>query len=327
MSQQPNLRDTEIGLRAIGGLDVRRDVDLRSLTRFGIGGPADILADTDQPEAFAAAVRLCRDHRAPYYVLGSGTNVIVSDAGFRGVVLRFTARSIARAGTRLESDAGASLEALVDTAIEASLKGLETLARIPGSVGAAVYGNAGAYGHSICESVEWVRFFDGETVRQVDNEGCEFEYRGSAFKRNKEWMIFRCGLALDPADEKELRKIADEITAVRDEKFPPSMRCAGSIFKNLHVKDLPPEVVSEVPERAIREGKVASAFFLDRVGAKGMRRGGIVIADYHANLIYNEGDGTAAELRSLIAELKRKIAERYGFEVEEEVQYVGDFSS
>jgi UDP-N-acetylmuramate dehydrogenase len=139
-------------------------------------------------------------------------------------------------------------------------------------------------------------------------------------------MIFRCGLALDPADEKELRKIADEITAVRDEKFPPSMRCAGSIFKNLHVKDLPPEVVSEVPERAIREGKVASAFFLDRVGAKGMRRGGIVIADYHANLIYNEGDGTAAELRSLIAELKRKIVERYGFEVEEEVQYVGDFS-
>jgi UDP-N-acetylmuramate dehydrogenase len=92
------------------------------------------------------------------------------------------------------------------------------------------------------------------------------------------------------------------------------------------VKDLPPEVVSEVPERAIREGKVASAFFLDRVGAKGMRRGGIVIADYHANLIYNEGDGTAAELRSLIAELKRKIVERYGFEVEEEVQYVGDFS-
>lgn len=326
MSQQPNLREAELGLRAIEGLVVQRDVDLSGLTRFGIGGPADILADTDQPQAFAAAVRLCREHRAPYYVLGNGTNVIVSDAGFRGVILRFTARSIERDGARLESDAGASLEALVDTAVEASLKGLETLARIPGSVGAAVYGNAGAYGHSISESVEWVRFFDGETVRQVDNAGCEFEYRGSVFKRNKGWMIFRCGLALDPASGQELRKIADDITAVRDEKFPPSMRCAGSIFKNLHVKDLPPEVVSEVPEHAIREGKVASAFFLDRVGAKGMRRGGIVIADYHANLIYNEGAGTAADLRSLISELKTKIAERYGFEVEEEVQYVGDFS-
>lgn len=325
MSERLNLRETELALLEIEGLHVQRDVELASLTRFGIGGPADLLAKTDQPDAFAAAVRLCRNHGSPCYVLGGGTNVIVSDAGFRGVVLRFTAKSIEHFGSRLESDAGASLEALVDSAVEASLKGLETLARIPGSVGAAVYGNAGAYGHSISESVTWVRFFDGENVRQVDNAGCEFEYRGSVFKRNKEWTIFRCGLALDSADRTELRKIADEITAVRDEKFPPSMRCAGSIFKNLYVKDLPPDAASQITERAIREGKVASAYFLDQVGAKGMRCGGIAIADYHANLIYNEGGGTAAELRSLIVELKQRIAERYGFEVEEEVQYVGDF--
>lgn len=325
-NKKDNVRKTEDALRAIEGLDVRRDVELHGLTRFGIGGPADILSETNQPEAFAEAVRLCRNRRSPYYILGSGTNVIVSDAGFRGVVLRFTARSIERTRDGLESDAGASLEALVDSAIDAGLKGLETLARIPGSVGAAVYGNAGAYGHSISESVTWVRFFDGEEVRQVDGAGCEFEYRGSVFKRNKEWTIFRCGLALDSADRPELRKIADEITAVRDEKFPPSMRCAGSIFKNLYVKDLPPDAASQVPERAVREGKVASAYFLDQVGAKGTRRGGIAIADYHANLIYNDGGGTAAELRSLIVELKQRIAERYGFEVEEEVQYVGDFS-
>ena len=324
MSEQDGPREIESALRKVEGLSVRRDVELGNLTRFGIGGPADVLAETDQPEAFAAAVKLCRRCGVPLYILGDGTNVIVSDAGYRGVVLRFTAVSIEQEGEQLVSDAGAALEALVDAAIEASLKGLETLARIPGSVGAAVYGNAGAYGHSIRESVAWVRFFDGEQVREIDNAGCEFVYRGSVFKRNKAWMIFRCGLVLQRAERDELRKRADEITAIRDEKFPPSMRCAGSIFKNLYLKDLPAGVAAQIPERAVREGKVATAYFLDQVGARGMRRGGITIADYHANLIYNDGGGTALELRSLIDELKQRIADRYGFAVEEEVQYVGD---
>ena len=315
----------ESSLARIENLSVRRDVELRDYTRFGIGGPADFFAETADPEALAEAVCTCRELKAPCYVLGDGTNVIVSDAGYRGVVLRFTAKAIERDGSRIISDAGALLESLVKTAVDAGLKGIETLARIPGSVGAAVYGNAGAYGHSIQERIEWVRFFDGEQVREVDNEGCAFEYRGSAFKRNKDWMIFRCGLLLETADRDELRKRADEITAIRDEKFPPAMRCAGSIFKNLYVKDLPPSAAGEVPERAVREGKVASAYFLDQVGAKGMKRGGIAIADYHANLIYNTGGGTAAELRSLIDELKQRIFDRYGFTVEEEVQYVGDF--
>jgi UDP-N-acetylmuramate dehydrogenase len=103
------------------------------------------------------------------------------------------------------------------------------------------------------------------------------------------------------------------------------MRCAGSIFKNLHVKNLPAEAAAEVPPEAIRDGKVASAYFLERVGAKGIRRGGIEIASYHANLIYNTGDGTADDLRGLIVELKNRVRERFGFEVEEEVQYVGEF--
>ena len=103
------------------------------------------------------------------------------------------------------------------------------------------------------------------------------------------------------------------------------MRCAGSIFKNLHLADLPPNTAAEVPDRVVREGKVASAHFLEQVGAKGMRYGGIRIADYHANLIYNQGDGTSKELRELIADLKTRIKKRFGVDVQEEVQYVGKF--
>jgi UDP-N-acetylmuramate dehydrogenase len=101
------------------------------------------------------------------------------------------------------------------------------------------------------------------------------------------------------------------------------MRCAGSIFKNLILADLPDTVQRQVPERVVREGKVPSAYFLDQVGAKGMEKGGIRVADYHANLIYNAGQGTSRELCELIEELKLRVQERFGLTLEEEVQYVG----
>jgi UDP-N-acetylmuramate dehydrogenase len=314
-------------LRAVNGLDIHQRVELRRYTRFGIGGVADLLAQTADPEAFARVVGICQSHGYPVYVMGDGSNVIVSDAGFRGLILRFVARGLSHNGSKVTADAGAPLQSLVDYAIDAGLQGLETLAGIPGSVGAAVYGNAGAYGHSISERVEWVQLFDGGAVRKFSNAECEFDYRESAFKRHKSWVIFRAGLALEPRDTAELRKTAAEIMAVRDKKFPPTMRCAGSIFKNLHLKNLPPAVAAAVPQQVVRDGKVASAYFLEQVGAKGMRRGGIEIASYHANLIYNTGDGTAAELRAMILELKKRVRDKYGFEVEEEVQYVGEFET
>jgi UDP-N-acetylmuramate dehydrogenase len=309
----------------IDGLKVQENVELRRRTRFGIGGVADLYAETADPEAFAQAVGICRSRGYRFYVMGDGSNVIVSDDGFRGLILRFVARSLSRDGLTVWADAGASLQSLVDFAGEAGLRGLETLAGIPGSVGAAVYGNAGAYGHSISERVTWVQFFDGEKVRRFVSAQCEFDYRESIFKRNKSWVIFRAALECEAASAATLRKTAREIMAVRDKKFPPTMRCAGSIFKNLHLANLPPKVAAAVPKEVVREGKVASAYFLEQVGAKGMRRGGIEIASYHANLIYNTGTGTAADLRALILELKRRVREKYGFEVEEEVQYVGEF--
>ena len=314
-------------LRAVNGLEVRECVELRRYTRFGIGGVADLFAETADPEAFARAVGICRSRGCPLYVMGDGSNVIVSDDGFRGLILRFAARGLSREGSNVIADAGAALQSLVDYAIDAGMRGLETLAGIPGSVGAAIYGNAGAYGHSISERVEWVQLFDGGGVRKFGNAECEFDYRESVFKRHKSWVIFGAGLALEPDDAADLRKTASEIMAVRDKKFPPTMRCAGSIFKNLHLKNLPPAVAAAVPAQVVREGKVASAYFLEQVGAKGMRRGGIEIASYHANLIYNTGEGTAADLRAMIFELKKRVREKYGFDVEEEVQYVGEFET
>jgi UDP-N-acetylmuramate dehydrogenase len=168
-----------------------------------------------------------------------------------------------------------------------------------------------------------VRFFDGADVRVFDNEDCEFHYRESIFKKHKEWIIFSTELRLQPADAAELQKISQDILRVRNEKFPVTMKCAGSIFKNLLVRELPPAVAAEVPATSVREGKVPAAWFLEQVGAKGMQRGDIHVATYHANLIYNAGRGSAADLVAVIRELKDRVRARFGIEIEEEVQYVG----
>jgi UDP-N-acetylmuramate dehydrogenase len=200
---------------------------------------------------------------------------------------------------------------------------LETLAGIPGSAGAAVYGNAGAYGHSISERITGVCFHDGCEVREFGHAACEFQYRESVFKRHKDWIVFSADLLLEPADPAALRQTAAEIVRVRNEKFPVTMKCAGSVFKNLIVKDLPADAAAQIPAGVAREGKVPAAWFLEQVGAKGVVRGDIHVASYHANLIYNAGAGTAADLCALIRELKARVYARFGIELEEEVQYVG----
>jgi UDP-N-acetylmuramate dehydrogenase len=310
-------------LDEIAGLRVRRQVPLAEYTRFGIGGPADVLAETSREQAFIEAVRVLRAAGTPFVVIGDGTNLIVSDAGFRGAVVRYTADEMEADGAVVRAAAGATLDGLVNFAVSRGLAGLETLAGIPGWLGGAVYGNAGAYGHAIGERVRAVRFFDGVNARTIDNAGCGFTYRESVFKRRGDWVVLSAEFTLTPADGAALEQTAADIVRTRNEKFPPTMKCAGSIFKNLLLAELPPEVAARVPPSKVREGKVPAAFFLEQAGAKGRSRGDIRVADYHANLIYNHGAGTAADLTALIAELKQRVSERFGLELEEEVQYIG----
>lgn len=304
---------------------VARNVPLAPLTRFGVGGPADFLFETSSEDEFVAVLRDVRASGQAFAVLGGGTNVIVSDAGFRGWILRFTGAKIYSHGLHVTAEAGAELAALVEYTVARGLKGLETLAGVPGWVGAAIYGNAGAYGHSVSERVDRVRLFDGSDVREIGNAECEFRYRDSIFKRHREWVILAATFSMIPGDVSDLRRTVNEILDIRNRKFPPTMKCAGSIFKNLLAGDLPAEVLARTPPQVIREGKIPAAYFLEQVGAKGLTCGRMRVADYHANLIYNAGGGTATELRQLIMKLKERVRERFGIELEEEVQYLGEF--
>jgi UDP-N-acetylmuramate dehydrogenase len=310
-------------LANLSNVTISQGAMLSRYTRFGIGGPAEVYFETSGERSFMAALDIVRSSGAKYVVIGGGTNLIVADAGFPGVVLRFTASGIESEGVRITVAAGAELQALVDYCIGVGLRGLETMTGIPGSVGAAIYGNAGAYGHSINERITQVRFFDGSIIRRLNNTECEFHYRESIFKRHKDWIVFSGELSMDVGSSTDLRQTADDIFKIRLEKYPATMRCAGSIFKNLILSELAPAVQKQVPERVVREGKVTSAYFLEQVGAKGIENGDIRVADYHANLIYNAGHGTARQICEVINDLKSRVERQFGLTLEEEVQYVG----
>src|SRR5882672_1511137 len=241
---------------------------LSRYTRFGIGGPAEVYFETADEKSFMEALNIARSSGSDYVVIGGGTNLIVADAGFPGVVLRFTASGIGSEGVRVNVAGGAELQALVDHCVRVGLRGLETMTGIPGSVGAAVYGNAGAYGHSINERIRQARFFDGSSIRLFGNAECEFHYRESIFKRHKDWIVFSVELDMDVASSAELRQTADDIFKIRLEKYPATMRWAGSIFKNLSLAEWTRAVQKQGREGVIREGKVPSGYFLGEVGAK-----------------------------------------------------------
>ena len=259
-------------LAAIPGLALLKNAPLDRYTRFAVGGPARILADAATEAALAETIRIIQETGEPYAVIGGGTNLVVSDDGFPGIVLRYTNAALEIGPGVVTVGAGAMLQDLVDATIAAGLRGLETMTGIPGWVGGAVYGNAGAYGHSLDERVASVRYFDGAQTREIDRAACEFHYRESIFKRRKDWIVLSVALRLDPADPSELHATADGILKIRNQKYPPSLRCAGSIFKNLMRDRLPASVQAGIPPHVVREGKVPSAFFLEQAGAKGLVR-------------------------------------------------------
>lgn len=310
-------------LSQVDGLRVLPGAELRHHTRFRLGGPCWVLADASTSEAFEEAYKIFVSSKLRWTSIGAGTNLIVSDDGYPGTILRYSAAEIAANANIVTVAAGAELNALIDFANDRGLAGMESMAGIPGWVGAAIYGNAGAYGQSIHQRVESVQFFDGETAREWTNEECGFRYRHSRFKDHKAYQLLSAKLRFEPGDREAQQERSKQIRAIRDAKFPPAMACAGSIFKNFQLKELPERARAAVPANKIIEGKVPAGWFLEEVGAKGLHVGGIRVADYHANLLYNTGTGSTADLLNLVAELKSRVRSQFDLCIEEEVQYLG----
>jgi UDP-N-acetylmuramate dehydrogenase len=288
-------------------LEFRENVPLAPYVSFRVGGPARWFCAPASPEEFAAAMAFARARGLPRFILGNGSNLVISDTGFPGLVV-YTGNfgGIRWDGPRATAQCGASLWDLVRQSVERGFSGMENLAGIPGTLGGGTWINAGAFDQELKDTIAEVVSLDaaGETVRR-DNAACAFGYRRSAFCGLDEWIL-ETTLELRPGgDAAALRAQMDAIVRRREEKQPLHLPNAGSMFKR------PP-------------GHYAGAL-IEAAGLKGFRMGNAGISDKHANFTVNLGDATAQQIWDLTSEVIARVRAHSGITLEREPIFVGDF--
>lgn len=290
-------------------------------TTFQVAGRAEHIWEAKNPAELVKAVKKARNLGLDYRVIAGGSNVVFDDGLFRGLIIRINGGQLKIKGNLAVCDSGVPLSRLVSRTCARGLAGLETLAGIPGSVGGGIVGNAGAYGHTISDPLQSVEVFDGMRFFLLSKKECHFAYRESIFK-NKEWFLLRTHFSFKLGRKEELRKTARDIIKLRLKKYQPGLRCPGSFFKNILVKDLSRVTLGRLDKAKIIDGKVPAGYLLESVGARGMHVGGIRVADYHGNLLVNDGKGTFKDVKSLAGRLKSRVRKKFGIELKEEVRYM-----
>ena len=287
---------------------LERDYPLARLTTIRTGGPADFFTRPDSPERLAELLAWAEGEGAEVGVVGSGSNLLISDEGLRGLVLKLDGALSAteREGDRLVCGGGARLPQASARAAREGLSGLEFGVNIPGTVGGAVKMNANAYGGDLSRVLEWVEVATpaGTDTRRPDELG--FAYRRSNLGPHE--VVARASFALEPAEPDAVKATLAEMRTQRKAAQPSGIKTFGSTFKN--------------PDDPTAGGRSAGVL-LDEAGCRGLTVGGARFSEKHANFVENMGDATTADVVALMAEGRRRVRERFGVELEPEVQFLG----
>ena len=287
---------------------VSEDEPLASRTSFGIGGPADFFVEMARPAAIEEAINGSVERGIPYMLLGAGTNLLIADAGVEGLVIRVVNREHHVDGRQLRAGAGLKMMRLARIAADAGLRGFEFEIGVPGTVGGAVYQNAGCWGKELREVlVEVQGFMPGNTKTTWKPADLKFDYRTSALRdgKLKGGLVVEATIQLERGDGEEAKAMMAKLTKERSETQPIKTKNCGSVFKN------PP---------GDSAGRLVQA-----AGLKGAREGKAVISSLHGNFIVNEGGATAADVRRLIERVTVEVKRRFGVQLEPEVEMVGQW--
>jgi UDP-N-acetylmuramate dehydrogenase len=303
--------------RAFGAERVKRDAALAPFTTFKVGGPADLLIETQDGDEIVRAVKLAHAAGVRVTMLGGGSNVLIADSGIRGLVIRTKGGEVTPIGdTLVRADAAVTINGLVRWTINRGYAGLEAWAGTPGTVGGAIYGNAHWKKINIGELVESVRLLkpDG-TLLQAPADRMEFDYDYSRLKRTGEivlWAAFRVTPGGDPA---ALRLVARESLAFRKRTQPLESPSAGCIFMN------PDPVRDRIP------GGIppSAGALVDRAGLKGAAHGGARVSPTHANFIINDGSASAADIYRLVEQCRDAVKDQFGVALRNEIICLGEF--
>ncbi len=310
-------------LRNIFGSRLKTDEPLSKHTTVQIGGPAQFFLEVKSPDELIRAVKLAKANKLNYLVIGGGSNLLVADDRFPGLIIKNSLSGISLQGETLEVQSGTPLQLLVNFSLQNGLDGAQNLTGIPGTVGGAIYGNAGAYGQTISDCLIKVVCLNPKSGKTVvlNKKQCGFTYRSSIFKANG-YIILNTLLRFEKSPVRQLKKQSTKILTQRLLRYPPGLKCPGSFFKNIPVAGLPLKSKQLIPPEKILYGKVPAGFLLEDTGARGRHIGGIHVSPIHGNLFINSGEGSAAQFWQLAKSCWGKVKDKFDISLEPEVQLV-----
>jgi UDP-N-acetylmuramate dehydrogenase len=275
-------------------------------TSFRIGGPADLLVLPKDYEEIKAVVNACKEEDVPFIVIGNGTNLLVTDKGVRGVVIKLSQNfnDISVIEKTLRCKSGVSLSTAVRVALENSLSGLEFANGIPGSIGGAAVMNAGAYGGQMSDIVKKVKVLgkDG-CIYEISHDDLEYSYRHSILQKG-DVILLEVEMELKPGNSTEIKKKMDKCLGLRKEKQPLTLPSAGSTFK--------------------RPSGNYAGYLIEKAGLKGFRVGDAMVSNLHAGFIVNIGNATSADAIQLIDHIQKTVKQQFNIELEPEIKILGE---
>ncbi len=308
-------------------LDIQKNVKLAPLTSFKIGGPAKFFVEVKSQDDLQRAIAWAKENNEKFFILAGGSNVLFADEGYNGLIIQLKLNEVTvnKESKEVEASAGATLADVIMTTCKAGLSGMESMYGIPGTVGGAVRGNAGAFGTEIKDVLQSVRALYTQTneVEEFSREECALDYRTSFFKQNSEWIILSAVFELKKNYADACVSMAEDIWGKRNQKHLQKVQAAGSFFFN----SVAPEWVQELFEKdrgtKSRGGKVPAGYLIDKAGLRGKARvGGAFSSDQHADYIVNTGDATAKDVLELSNKIKKTVKEKFGVQLQEEVQII-----
>lgn len=285
--------------------DIKIDEKLSEYVNFKVGGPADILLIPNSKEQVIKSIKICKENNIPFYLIGNGSNILVRDGGFRGVVLSLkNVKNIYVDGEKIEAECGVMLKEVSDKAIENSLTGFEFACGIPGTIGGAVFMNAGAYDGEISKVIESAEVIDGNcNIIRLSREELDFGYRSSLVMK-KGYTVLSAVFKLEKGQVKTIKELIEDLTNKRESKQPLEYPSAGSTFKR-------------------PTGYFAGKLIQD-AGLKGYSIGGAAVSEKHSGFVINKGNATAKDITDLIKHIQDEVKKQFGVDLHPEVRIIGE---
>lgn len=296
---------------------VKTNVDLSKYSTLKIGGKAAFLVEVQKEAILSQMLSFLTAEGIKFFVLGGGSNILFPDEDFDGVVIKIAISQIEVMDEVIEAWAGTPLSLVLNTAVKNGLAGLEWAAGIPGTLGGAVRGNAGAVGQSMKDCIQKVFVWSDGEIREFSNEECEFDYRESVFKREPEKVIIKAVLNLKKGEKQDiLQQISQNLLSRKKYSILPS---AGSFFKNIPLQNWP-DSKDKLPELFIERKMVPAGWLIENCGLKGFKIGEAGVSQEHGNFLVNLGKATHDQFLQLVEEIQKKVYDKYGVGLEPEVQ-------